>query len=434
LIPGFLGLTVLAVFIGSSRERTPGMTSLEDATPEIREWVDDHREDCIEFLQEIVATPSATTAGENEEAVANRVLEEMERLNYDEAFIDEFGNVHGVVEGHEDGAVMLNSHVDTVGYGDRDQWDHDPYAATIEDGQLYGLGASDMKCAMASMVYGGAALANLDLEPEHDVYVTGELMEEVSEGHAMKYVVEELDVDWEAVVIGEASEMDVKRGHRGRCELRIDLQGASCHASAPERGINPLYHAAEIIDRIEELNEETNDHDFLGAGTIAATNVEVDTPSNNAVPAGATIYVDRRLTIGEDEATAHAELEDAIEAAVDEYGNDVDASVGTLTFDRPTWRGYELESKKYYPTWLLEEDHPLVQDTYEVAETVLDSAVEIRKWTFSTSGNYTMGVAEIPTIGFGPSREEWAHAANERVDVEDVVRACDVYAGLGLEL
>ena len=86
------------------------MTSLEDATPEIREWVDDHREDCIEFLQEIVATPSATTAGENEEAVANRVLEEMERLNYDEAFIDEFGNVHGVVEGHEDGAVMLNSH------------------------------------------------------------------------------------------------------------------------------------------------------------------------------------------------------------------------------------------------------------------------------------------------------------------------------------
>jgi putative selenium metabolism hydrolase len=408
--------------------------SLTDAKPEIREWVEDHREDCIEFLQEIVAIPSATTVGEDEEAVAKRIRAEMEHLGYDEAFVDEFGNVHGVVEGREKGAVMLNSHIDTVGYGDRDQWDHDPYAGEVVDGDMYGLGTADMKCAMAAMVYGGGALASLDRRPEHDVYVTGELMEEVSEGHAMKYAVEEMDVDWEAVVIGEASEMDVKRGHRGRCELKIELEGASCHASAPERGVNPLYHATAVIERIEELNGETADHDFLGAGTIAATNVEVDTPSNNAVPAAATIYVDRRLTIGEDEATAHAELEDAVDTARAEYGDEVDATIETLTFDRPTWTGYELESKKYYPTWLLEEDHDLVQETHGVVDDVLDGDVEIRKWTFSTSGNYTMGVAGIPTIGFGPSREEWAHAANERVDVDDVVRACDVYAGLGLEL
>jgi len=408
--------------------------SLADAKPAIREWVADHRQECIAFLQDIVAIPSATTVGDDEEEVARRVLAEMETLGFDDAFIDEFGNVHGVIEGREDGAVMFNSHIDSVGYGDIDQWDADPYTPYITDGEMYGLGTADMKCAMAAMVYGGGALANLDVTPNHDVYVTGELMEEVSEGHAMKYVMGEMDVDWEAVVIGEASEMDVKRGHRGRCELRIDLQGASCHASAPERGVNPLYHAAEILDRIEELNAETNDHDFLGAGTIAATNVEVDTPSNNAVPAGATIYVDRRLTIGEDEETAHAELEDAIEAARNEYGDEVEAAVETLTFDRPTWTGYEMESKKYYPTWLLEEDHPLVQETHDVVDAVLDSDVDIRKWTFSTSGNYTMGVAGVPTIGFGPSREEWAHAANERVDVDDVVRACDVYAALGLEL
>ncbi|PSQ61452.1 MAG: YgeY family selenium metabolism-linked hydrolase [Halobacteriales archaeon SW_9_67_25] len=408
--------------------------SLADATPAIREWVADHRQECIEFLEDLVAIPSATTVGDDEEAVAKRVLEEMEGLGYDDAFVDEFGNVHGVVEGREDGAVMLNSHIDTVGHGDIGQWESDPHTPYIEDGQMYGLGTADMKCAMASMVYGGGALASLDVAPKHDVYVTGELMEEVSEGHAMKYVVGEMDVDWQAVVIGEASEMDVKRGHRGRCELRIDLEGSSCHASAPERGVNPLYHASNVLERIEELNEETEDHDFLGKGTVAATNVEVDTPSNNAVPAGATIYVDRRLTIGENEETAHGELQDAIDAAVAEYGEEVDATIETLTFDRPTWTGYELESKKYYPTWLLEEGHDLVRDTYQVADTVLDREVEVRKWTFSTSGNYTMGVAGIPTIGFGPSREEWAHAANERVDVEDVVRACDVYAGLGLEL
>jgi putative selenium metabolism hydrolase len=410
-------------------------TTLEEAKPEIREWVADHREDCIEFLQDIVAIPSETTIGGDEEEVAKRIKEEMEALDFDDAYLDEFGNVHGVVEGRKDGSVMFNSHIDTVGVVEEDRWDQDPFGAEIIDGTMYGRGTSDMKCAMASQVYGAAAVANLGLEPEHDIIVTGELMEEVSEGHAMKYVIEELDLNLEAVVIGEASEMNVKRGHRGRCELKIELEGQSCHASAPERGINPLYHASEILNRIEELNEETKDHDFLGQGTIAATRVTTNTPSNNAVPDSATIYVDRRITFGEDEDTAHAELEDAVQSAIDEYGDDVEANIETLIFDTPTYTGYELESRKYYPSWMLEEDHPLVQDTYGAADLMLDDReTEITKWTFSTSGNYTRGVAGIPTIGFGPSWEEYAHQVNEEVEVDDVVDAAEVYGALSLNL
>ena len=411
------------------------MSLTQDQRSAIREWVSDHRDGLVSFLQDIVSIHSATTIGEDEEEVAKRIRVEMDELGYDEAFIDDLGNVHGVIEGESDeGAIMFNSHIDTVGPSDLDQWEHDPYAAEIEDGTMYGLGTADMKCAMASMVYGGGAIANLDFTPEHDIYITGELMEEVCEGHAMQYVDEEMDLDLRGVVIGEASEMNVKRGHRGRCELKIELEGASCHASAPERGINPLYHASAILERIEELNEETVDHDFLGKGTIAATNMEVQTPSNNAVPAAATIYVDRRLTLGEDEETAHAELQDAIDSAKEVYGDDVDATVETLTFDTPSWTGYEMESKKYFPTWLLEEDHWIVQDTKAVVDEVLETDAEITKWTFSTSGNYTMGVAEIPTIGFGPSWEEFAHAADEEVEVENVVDAASVYAGLALKL
>ncbi len=408
---------------------------LEHLRPRIDEWVRDHDDDCIDFLQDLVAIPSATTVGEDEEEIVGRIREEMEALDYDEVTVDGIGNVHGVIEGQRDeGPVMLNSHVDTVGVGDPDQWSHDPYGGEIENGHLYGLGSADMLSAMAAMVYGGAALVDLDVTPAHDVYVTGEVMEEVHEGHAMRYAIEEAGLDLSAVVIGEASEMNVKRGHRGRCELRITVEGASCHASAPERGINPLYHAATMIDRIEELNGETATDEFLGKGTIAATNVTVDTPSNNAVPAAAEVYVDRRLTRGEDEETVHAELQDAIAAAVEEYGDEVDATVETLTFDTPSWTGYRTETPKYYPTWALEEDHPLVQQTHGIVGTMLDSEPEITKWTFSTSGNYTRGVANIPTIGFGPSREDQAHAADECVSVENVVDATGVYAGLAAEL
>lgn len=410
------------------------MDSIEEHAPAIQEWVAARSDDCISFLRDIVAIPSATTVGEDEEAVAKRIREEMEALDYDRAYIDDFGNVHGVIEGSEDGAVMFNSHIDTVGYGDRDQWEVNPYQGEIIDGDLYGLGAADMKCAMAAMVYAGGALAALDITPSHDVYVTGELFEEVHEGYAMRYVDEETDIDLERVVIGEASELNVKRGHRGRCELKIELDGRSCHASAPERGINPLYHASAIIDRLEELAEKTEEDEFLGRGTLAVTNVEVDTPSNNAVPAAATIYVDRRLTIGEDEKRAHEELHEAVDAAIAEYGEEVTANVDTLTFDRPTWTGYADETPKYYPTWVLPEDHDLVQETHGIVDRILDRDVEITKWTFSTSGVYTMGVAEIPTIGFGPSREEQAHAPNERVAVDDVIAATEVYAHLARDL
>lgn len=410
--------------------------SVENVQPTIEEWVAQHRVDCIEFLQELIAIPSATTVGEDEEEVAQCIEAEMESLGYDEVIIDEIGNIHGVIEGKRDseGAVMFNSHIDTVGVGDPGKWEHDPYAGEIEDGTLYGLGASDMKCAMAAMVYGGGALAALDVTPEHDVYITGEVMEEVHEGHAMRYVDEELNLDLESVVIGEASERNVKRGHRGRCELKVEIEGASCHASAPERGINPLYHASAMLDRIEELNEKTTEHDFLGKGTIVGTNLEVDTPSNNAVPAHATLYVDRRLTLGENEETVHAELEDAIEAAKAEYGDNVNAHVETLTFDTPSYTGYQNETPKYYPTWLLEEDHPLVQQTHAIVDRVLDTEVEITKWTFSTSGNYTMGRADIPTIGFGPSWEKYAHTDRDQVKVDNVIDAVNVYAALGIEL
>lgn len=410
--------------------------SVENVQPAIEEWVAQHREDSIAFLQDLIAIPSATTVGEDEEEIAQRLEEEMESLGYDEVIVDGIGNVHGVIEGERDseGAVMFNSHIDTVGVGDPEKWEHDPYAGEIEDGTLYGLGASDMLCAMAAMVYGGGALAALDVTPKHDVYITGEVMEEVHEGHAMRYVDEELDVDLESVVIGEASEMNVKRGHRGRCELKVEIEGSSCHASAPERGTNPLYHASTMLERIEELNEETTEHDFLGKGTIVGTNLDVDTPSNNAVPAHATLYVDRRLTLGEDEETVHAELQDAIETAKAEYGDSVEAHVETLTFDTPSYTGYENETPKYYPTWLLEEDHPLVQQTYETVDRVLDTEVEITKWTFSTSGNYTKGRADIPTIGFGPSWEKYAHTDRDQVEVDNVINAVNVYAALGLEL
>jgi|GEM_PF-340094 len=396
-------------------------------TEPLQTWSADHRDRCLEFLQDIISIPSASTVGETEAAVAKRTLTEFQQLNYDDAFIDDSGNVHGYIAGESSQAIMFNAHLDTVGVGNSDDWTHDPYGE-LADGTLYGRGASDMKSALAAMVYAGAALKALDITPPYSIYVSGVIQEESLGWAGTQYAIEDgIDDEIIAAVMGEATEMDLKIGNRGRIGLEIELDGKSCHASAPERGINPLQHAATIINTLESLADDTGDHPFLGPGSLSITNVRTDTPSNAAIPDRARINIDRRLTLNEDEATAHQEAETAIDAARDVYGDDVSATVTTVEVERDSYTGHRFVIPKYSEPWLIEEDHPLVQSAHGLLDAVV-SDPEIRKWTFCTDGSYTMGTRSIPTIGFGPMDEAYAHTQQDQVSVDDVIDAITVYA------
>lgn len=397
-----------------------------DSRGRINQWVASREDEILEFAQDLIRIPSSPLTGDDEERVVKRTLEEFEKLGYDDAFIDDFGNVHGVIEGENDdaGALMFNSHLDTVGPGDASAWEHDPYAADVEDGRLYGLGAADMKSAVAAMVYAGGAIANMDFTPEHTIYVTGEIMETASEGHAMKYVVEDLGLDLCGVVVGEPTEMKVKRGHLGRVELTLHLEGET----------NPLYFTPAILERIEELSQETWEHIDLGTGYIEVTNLQPETPTNERAPTGVDLLVDRQLTLGESEADAYDELQEAVRTAREQYTDEFETEIETRTIDAQTWTGYRMEMDRNYPPWLMDEEHGFVQDAKGVVDDVLEKDTPITEWTFTTCGNYTKGVADIPTIGFGPADEAVVGEPDEHVAIEDVVDATKVYAGFGQKL
>lgn len=398
-----------------------------------RSWSSDHRDDCLAFLQDIIAIPSASTIGEDEQAVAERSLTEFERLDYDDAFIDGCGNVHGYIAGESSKAIMFNAHIDTVGVGNSEEWAHDPYGELV-DRTLHGRGASDMKSALAAMVYAGACLKALDITPHYSIYVSGVIQEESLGWAGTQYAVEEaIDDEIITAVMGEATEMDLKIGNRGRIGIEIALDGKSCHASAPERGINPLQHAATIVNKLESLAEETGDHSFLGSGSLSVTNVRTDTPSNAAIPDRVRINVDRRLTLGEDKETAHQEVQAAIDAAHAHYGDEVSAMVSTVEVSRDSYTGHKFVIPKYSEPWLIEDDHPLVHSACRLLDNIVSNP-EVRKWTFCTDGSYTMGTKEIPTIGFGPMDEAYAHTQSDQVSADDVVDAIAVYALFGTEL
>jgi acetylornithine deacetylase/succinyl-diaminopimelate desuccinylase-like protein len=99
-----------------------------------------------------------------------------------------------------------------------------------------------------------------------------------------------------------------------------------------------------------------------------------------------------------------------------------------LDYAVPSWRGLTYPTRKYYPTWLLAEDHPLLQVGTATYEQLFGEAPEVGRWVFSTNGVAVMGMHGIPCIGFGPGNEVFAHMATEQIPVEHLVKAAAWYA------
>ncbi|MBA3349378.1 MAG: YgeY family selenium metabolism-linked hydrolase [Actinobacteria bacterium] len=388
------------------------MTELMDAARR-------HRDGVTHFLRELVAIPSLS--GE-EGDVARRIVAEMEVLGYAHAFTDAMGNVIGRI-GDGPTKVVFDAHMDTVGVGDPGAWEYDPFTGKVADGVVYGRGASDNKGAIASQVYAGALIQERGLDGAGvTVYVVGTVMEESSDGLALGYVLSDTLRDVDAVVLGECTGLAVYRGHRGRMEMRTTIKGTSAHASAPERGENAISAMAPLLREIDELHTRLGSDDFLGKGSIAATNIECTTASLNAIPDSCTIHLDRRLTFGDTLESATAEiaaLPSAARATIEVPG-------ATVT----SYTGHQLAMDAYFPTWVLDEDHPLVRAGLDAGKVALGAVPATGKWTFSTNGVSSAGRLGIPTIGFGPSEEKWAHTVLDQCPIDHLVASIAFYTAL----
>jgi putative selenium metabolism hydrolase len=372
------------------------------------------------FLVDLVRIKSYSG---QEEKVIRRIEQEMNKVGFDDVKIDGMGNILGKV-GNGEKIIAMDAHIDTVEVGNPDLWKVDPFSGEIIDGIIHGRGASDQKAGMASMVYGVKIMKELNLLDDFTLYITGTVMEEDCDGLCWQYIVSEDRIKPDCVVITEPTNLNIYRGHRGRIELQIKTTGMSCHASAPERGENAIYKMSKIINEIEKMNDYLDSDEFLGKGTIAVTQIFFQSPSHNAVPDECRIQLDRRLTAGETREKVISELKKAIEQSGEK------AEILDLEYSKPSYTGKVYPTKKYFPCWTLPEDHEIVQKSYNTFEEVLGYKTNIGKWTFSTNGTTTAGMFNIPTVGFGPANEIYAHSPEDQVPVEHLVKAAAVYAAL----
>jgi putative selenium metabolism hydrolase len=375
-------------------------------------------QELVDFTRELVRTPSVL-GGEGE--VARRVAERMHRLGFDGVEIDEAGNAVGVMEGERDGPTLLfDAHMDTVGFEPREQWSRDPFGAELQEGRVYGLGSSDMKGALAAMVYGAASLDRASVAGR--VVVSASVGEELLEGRALALVMDRHPPDF--VVIGEASNLAVVRAGRGRAEFVIETRGRPAHASSPEQGINAVHRMMRVIREIEAL--EMPLHPFVGRGAVCLTDiVSVPYPAHSVVPSGCRVTYERRLVPGDTREELMAEL-----AAACERAGAPDTAIDLATARYRTYTGVEWVEPKWLPPWELAEDHRLVQGALAGLRRV-GLEPDLRSYQFCTNAAYSAGVAGIPTIGFGPSHEAMVHVVDEYLEVDQLVRACRGYTAIG---
>lgn len=377
----------------------------------------DYLEKMSKFLRDLIAIPGESA---EEQKVIERIKQEMEALSFDKIDIDDMGNILGYM-GDGDKIIAYDAHIDTVGVGNIENWEFDPYAGYENDEEIGGRGASDQLGGIVSAVYGAKIMKDQGLLAGYTVLVTGTVQEEDCDGLCWQYIINEDKVKPEFVVITEPTDGNIYRGQRGRMEIRVDVKGISCHGSAPERGENAIYKMAEIISEVKELNNRLHVDPFLGKGTLAVSEIFFTSPSRCAVADSCAISIDRRLTDGETYQSALEEIRQL--PAVKKH----EAAVSMYKYERPAYTGLVYPTDCYFPTWVSPEEHITTQSMAE-AYTKLYGTPIIDKWTFSTNGVSIMGRYNIPCIGFGPGKEAQAHAPNEKTWKADLVKCAAVYA------
>ncbi|MFX0149718.1 MAG: YgeY family selenium metabolism-linked hydrolase [Candidatus Hodarchaeota archaeon] len=384
----------------------------------IRKLAETQKEGITEFTRELVSIPSYNG---NEKPIIMRLEREMKQIGFDDIQIDSMGNLLGQI-GSGKNILAIDGHVDTVDIGNPENWLFDPFKGKFENGIIYGRGACDQKGGLASVLYATRILKKIGLPEDMTLLITATVQEEHYEGLNWQYIVKEKKIMPDAVVLTEPSSLKIAIGHRGRVDLKIHTTGISSHGAAPERGENAIYKITPIVLDIEKLYSKLPIDPIFGKGSITVTDIRSTSPSINAVPDSATLHIDRRLNSN-----------DTLETVVNELKSlpsvkNVDAQIIVPEYEHRSDSGFAYSFNAYYPTWFMEKSHPLVQTAIKAYKNQINESPQLSYWRFSTNGVATKGIFNIPTIGFGPGFEEFAHTVEDQVPVDHLVKATEFYA------
>lgn len=381
------------------------------------------QEDVIALCRKLIQAKSYSGG---EDKVSAAIKEAMTEKGFDEITIDKYGNIIGCIKGKRPGKkILFDGHIDTVPVTDETVWEFPPFGAEIHDGKIYGRGTSDMKGSVAAFICAAANYAeDTGRDFPGEIYVAGVVHEECFEGVAAREISSFVKPDY--VVIGEASQLNLKIGQRGRAEIVVETFGKPCHSANPEKGINSVYKMAKVIEAIRTL--EPTHHPVLGDGILELTDIKSSPyPGASVVPEYCRATYDRRLLVGETKESVLAPIQELLDKLMAE-DPELKVKASYAVGKEMCYTGNQIEGERFFPGWLYDEDADFVQAVYgQLKDMGFDPT--ITQYNFCTNGSHYAGEAGIKTIGLGPSRENLAHTVNEHIEIDQLCKVTECYYG-----
>lgn len=384
------------------------------------------KQEVINLCQDLIRKSSYSG---HEQNVVNILKTYMEKNKFDKVFTDKYGNIIGCIKGNRHGPkILFDGHIDTVPVANELEWTYPPFAAEIHDDKIYGRGTSDMKGAVAAMCV-AAKYFKEDFGNDFagEIYIAGVVHEECFEGVASREVSKNIKPDY--VIIGEASNLNIKIGQRGRAEIIVETFGKSCHSANPEKGINAVYKMAKVIEAINTL--EPPHHDILGDGILELTDIKSSPyPGASVVPDYCRATYDRRLLVGETKESVLDPIKKLLLEMM-EKDSTLNVKVSYSVGKEKCYTNNEITGERFFPGWLYDKNDEFVQKAYVQLKNNGFNP-EITQYNFCTNGSHYAGEAHIKTFGLGPSKENLAHTANEYIEINQLIKAVQCYYNMNI--
>lgn len=385
----------------------------------------------VQIAREMIQRPSPSGS---EKGMAEYSKELFEKMGFDESFIDEVGNVVGIIKGEDSKTpLMFNCHLDQVDEGQLENWEFPPFDAKVVEDVIYGRGASDTKGTFAVQVCAAKAIKELIPNLKHDLIVSGVVYEEPAAMYGAKYLcditLKNRGVVPFCVLLGEATNLDIFIGHRGRVEIEVTVYGRTSHSSTPWLGNNAIYEMQDFIENLKLLEETLPSNSMVGKSSIAVTNIYCEPGRNSIVPDKCVIYIDRRFIPEETIEQVLDELEQII-IGIKKRKPDFKADVKIRELNHICFTGHKKMAPLLKKPFLLEKDNEYVIKTIEALKEVGQDP-DFGIWSFGTDASHMSGELGIPTIGYSPAEEKYTHTVKDQVSISKMVKSLEGYIAIG---
>ncbi|HEY4553112.1 MAG TPA: ArgE/DapE family deacylase [Bacillaceae bacterium] len=411
----------------------------------IESQLETHKQSYIEFLQTLVQTDTRVIGhgidGGNEKAGQAVMKAKLESLGFE---IDEFEvedekikkypganlghknesrpNIVGTKRGTGGGrSIILNGHIDTMPYGNRADWEHDPFLGEVINGHLYGLGATDMKASLSAMVMAAELLDSLGIQLKGDLIIQSVVDEEGGGNGTLACVERGYRAD--AAIVGEPTSLNIQPAHMGFLFHEIEVEGLALHSSQLWNGVNAIDKAFEIYRSIKNLEHiwlMTEKHPLLPGQTTNLGVIEGGI-------AGSVVPNRCRMNF-----CTHYQPKDGMshQARRDEVHGQILGAIDRVVQGDSWLKAHPPKVSVYQEGFPFETpvDSPVVEEAKKAVSQALGREAIIEGMPAGCDARLLSGFAEMPVIILGCGDPKASHTVNESVEVAQYLKLIEIYS------